>query len=80
LGLKLIYDKLLSCFAYNANVRLYKMVHEHARKLVEKYTGEPWFQGTYTNKPRMSPDTMRAGLHWCGRVPGLFAHSVPVYP
>ena len=25
-------------------------VHEHARKLVEKYTGEPWFEGKYGGK------------------------------
>lgn len=39
-------------------------MHEHARKLVEKYTGEPWFEGKYTNKPRMRPNTMLEGLHW----------------
>ena len=39
-------------------------VHEHARKLVEKYTGEPWFEGKYTKKARMRPETMRQGMHW----------------
>ena len=39
-------------------------VHEHARKLVEKYTGEPWFEGRYTKKARMRPETMRQGMHW----------------
>ena len=39
-------------------------VHEHARKLVEKYVGEPWFEGKYSKAPRMNPDTMRTGMKW----------------
>ena len=39
-------------------------VHEHARKLVEKYVGEPWFEGKYSKAPRMNPDTMRSGMKW----------------
>jgi twinkle protein len=50
-------------------------VHEHARKLVEKYTGEPWFEGKYTNKPRMRPETMRAGLHWLDNQFVLIRHE-----
>ena len=42
-------------------------VHEHARKLVEKYVGEPWFEGKYGGKKaRMRPEQMRQGLHWLG--------------
>lgn len=50
-------------------------MHEHARKLVEKYTGEPWFEGKYTNKPRMRPETMRAGLHWLDNQFVLIRHE-----
>ena len=45
-------------------VSLENKVHEHARKLVEKYVGEPWFEGKYSKAPRMNPDTMRTGMKW----------------
>ena len=48
---------------------------QHARKLVEKYTGEPWFEGKYTNKARMRPETMRAGLHWLDNQFVLIRHE-----
>ncbi len=51
-------------------------VHEHARKLVEKYTGEPWFEGKYGGKKaRMRPETMRAGLHWLDNQFVLIRHE-----
>ena len=50
-------------------------VHEHARKLVEKYTGEPWFEGKYTKKARMRPETMRQGLHWLDNQFVLIRHE-----
>jgi twinkle protein len=50
-------------------------VHEHARKLVEKYTGEPWFEGKYSKKPRMRPETMRQGLHWLDNQFVLIRHE-----
>lgn len=41
-------------------------VHEHARKLVEKYVGEPWFDTTTYAKgaQRMNPQTMKRGMRW----------------
>jgi twinkle protein len=41
-------------------------VHEHARKLVEKYVGEPWFDTTSYAKgsQRMNPQTMKRGMRW----------------
>ena len=51
-------------------------VHEHARKLVEKYTGEPWFEGKYGGKKaRMRPETMRQGLHWLDNQFVLIRHE-----
>jgi twinkle protein len=50
-------------------------VHEHARKLVEKYVGEPWFEGKYSKAPRMNPDTMRSGMKWLNEHFVLIRHE-----
>jgi twinkle protein len=42
---------------------------------VEKYTGEPWFEGKYTKKARMRPETMRQGLHWLDNQFVLIRHE-----
>jgi len=50
-------------------------VHEHARKLVEKYVGEPWFEGKYSKAARMHPDTMRNGMRWLNEHFVLIRHE-----
>ena len=50
-------------------------VHEHARKLVEKYVGEPWFEGKYSKAPRMNPDSMRSGMKWLNEHFVLIRHE-----
>lgn len=38
---------------------------DHARQLVEKYTGRPFFDLPYANRAtRMSVDQLNAGLDW----------------
>ncbi|KAK3263208.1 hypothetical protein CYMTET_27981 [Cymbomonas tetramitiformis] len=42
-------------------------VREHARKLLEKYNGEPFFDSPYFKQPRMKQRTYEDGLEWLDR-------------
>jgi hypothetical protein len=40
-------------------------VKDHARQLLEKYVGKPFFDALYAgNQPRMSPEEVESGLAW----------------
>ena len=37
-------------------------MRDHARKLLEKYRGEPFFESPYNRASRMSPHSLQAGM------------------
>ena len=39
-------------------------MRDHARKLLEKYTGQPFFNSPYSGAGRMSPAELEGGMAW----------------
>lgn len=49
------------------NFPFWYQVRDHARKLLEKYTGEPFFASPYSRMGRMDRSSLDQGMQWLDR-------------